>query len=62
LADVFACGIYAFAIMSSHYHMVLHVHPATANSWSDLEVAQRWTKLYPAAFLRQNGLSMAVNL
>jgi hypothetical protein len=49
LADVFACGIYAFAIMSNHYHMVLHMHPPTANSWTDLEVAQRWTKLYPTA-------------
>jgi REP element-mobilizing transposase RayT len=58
LADVFACGIYAFAIMSNHYHMVLHMHPATASSWTDSEVAQRWTRLYPAATAAETALKI----
>ena len=48
LGDIFATGIYAFAVMSNHVHVVLHMHPATANTWSNDEVAQRWVKLFPA--------------
>ena len=32
--------------MSNHYHLVVHMSPATANSWSAEEVARRWVKLY----------------
>ena len=49
LADIFATGIYAFAVMSNHVHVVLHMHPATANAWSNDEVASRWVRLYPAS-------------
>ena len=48
LGDIFATGIYAFAVMSNHVHVVLHMRPATANSWSSEEVAQRWVRLFPA--------------
>ena len=47
MGDIFACGIYAFAVMSNHYHLVVHMSPATANSWRAEEVARRWVKLYP---------------
>jgi len=49
LGDIFATGIYAFAVMSNHVHVVLHMHPATANAWSAEEVANRWVRLYPAS-------------
>ncbi len=49
LGDVFATGIYAFAVMSNHVHVVLHMHPATANTWTSEEVARRWVRLYPAS-------------
>ena len=49
LGDIFATGIYAFAVMSNHVHVVLHMHPATAISWSKDEVANRWVRLYPAS-------------
>lgn len=37
--------------MSNHYHLVLHVDTATTKSWSDEEVALRWTTLYKAPLL-----------
>ena len=49
LGDIFATGIYAFAVMSNHVHVVLHMHPATANAWSNDEVASRWARLFPAS-------------
>ncbi len=50
LGDIFATGIYAFAVMSNHVHVVLHMHPATANAWSSDEVARRWVRLFPASW------------
>jgi len=44
LGDIFATGIYAFAVMSNHVHVVLRMHPATANAWSVAEVAHRWVR------------------
>jgi len=35
--------------MSNHLHVVLHMHPATANAWTIEEVAHRWVRLYPAS-------------
>jgi REP element-mobilizing transposase RayT len=48
LGEIFACGIYGYAIMSNHLHLVLHMSPATSKAWSADEVARRWVKLYPA--------------
>lgn len=42
LSRVFAIDVCAYAIMSSHYHLVLHVDVALARSWCDEVVAQRW--------------------
>ena len=47
LGVIFACGIYAYATMSNHYHLVMHMSPSAANDWSAYEVARRWVKLYP---------------
>jgi REP element-mobilizing transposase RayT len=48
LGEIFACGIYSYAVMSNHLHLVVHMSPATARNWSTLDVATRWVKLYPA--------------
>ncbi len=48
LSEIFACGVYAYAVMSNHYHLVVHMTPMTANGWSADEVARRWVKLYPS--------------
>lgn len=47
LAASFAIDVCAYAVMSNHYHLVLHVNQATAASWSDAEVCRRWTTLFP---------------
>ncbi len=46
LGEVFAIDIAAYAVMSNHYHVVLHVDPARARSWSRDEVIHRWLRLY----------------
>ena len=47
LADVFSLAVLAYAVMSNHLHVVVHVDPATAARWSDTEVAERWVRLFP---------------
>jgi len=46
LAEVFAIEICAYAVMSNHYHVVVHIDKAKADSWSNFEVIQRWHQLY----------------
>jgi REP element-mobilizing transposase RayT len=46
LASVFAVDLCAYAIMSNHYHVVLRIDVDAALSWNDLEVAQRWTRVF----------------
>ena len=46
LAAVFAVDICAYAVMSNHYHLVLHVDRKAAQSWTQQEVIQRWTSLF----------------
>src|SRR5690606_13210941 len=54
LANVFAIDIAAYAVMSNHYHLVVHVDRARAEAWDDAEVCRRWGKLYrgPAVLRR----------
>jgi REP element-mobilizing transposase RayT len=47
LAECFAVGLYAYAVMSNHVHVVLHVDPQAARQWSDDEIAERWVRLFP---------------
>jgi REP element-mobilizing transposase RayT len=46
LSYVYAIDICAYAIMSNHYHVVLHVDQERGKNWSDLEVVERWLQLY----------------
>lgn len=46
LASVFAIDICAYAVMSNHYHLALHVDRQRAKSWTAAEVVEKWTKLY----------------
>jgi len=48
LADIFAVGLFAYAVMSNHVHVVLRIDPVAAQHWSDEEVATRWVRLFPA--------------
>ncbi|WP_444995333.1 transposase [Aliikangiella sp. IMCC44359] len=47
LADVFAIEVYAYAVMSNHYHLVVYSNPKAPEQWSDLTVAERWLKAFP---------------
>ena len=38
VADVFAIRLCAYAVMSNHYHVVLHVRTDIAQSWTQREV------------------------
>ena len=47
LCEIFAIGLYGYAIMSNHLHLVCRVDPDAVRAWSDAEVAQRWCRLFP---------------
>jgi len=47
LAEVFAIDVAAYAVMSNHLHIVLRTDPDRVKSWSNLEVARRWSVLFP---------------
>lgn len=59
LTEVFAVDIAAYAVMSNHYHLVLHVNVARASAWSDNEVMQRWTRIFKGPELIRRHLAGA---
>ena len=40
LAHIFAIDVAAYAVMSNHYHVVLHIDSARAQQWSTEQVLQ----------------------
>jgi REP element-mobilizing transposase RayT len=48
LGDIFAVGVYGYAVMSNHVHVVVSVLPDVARQWSEAEVAARWVRLFPS--------------
>ena len=46
LASIFYIDVAAFAILSNHYHVVLHVDRECANSASAKDVVRRWHQLF----------------
>jgi REP element-mobilizing transposase RayT len=53
LSSVFAIDICAYAVMSNHVHMVLHVDVKQTQAWSDNNVVQRWHRLHLGTLLTQ---------
>jgi len=53
LASVFAIDVCAYAVMSNHLHVVLHINLEKAAQWSTLEVLQRWHKLHKGTLFTQ---------
>ena len=51
LAFLFNIDICAYAIMSNHYHLVLHIDEALNESLSHEEVCERWCQLYSKPIL-----------
>jgi len=61
-AKAFAIKLCAYAVMSNHYHVVLHLRPDLSNSWSDLDVVKRWHSLFRGNLLSQRFLANDVLL
>lgn len=66
LATMFFIDIAAYAIMSNHYHVVLHINRNQALNSSALEVCEKWHRLFKgndlsAKFLNGEALSQTEN-
>ena len=53
LADIFAIDVAAYAIMSNHYHVVLHIDKSIAESWDKNQIIERWHQLFTGNALSQ---------
>jgi len=53
LVDVFALELAAYAVLSNHYHLVLHINLKNARNWSDEEVIKRWHQLFKGTLQSQ---------
>ncbi|MCW8193714.1 transposase [Proteobacteria bacterium 005FR1] len=53
LPRCFSIDVCAYAVMSNHFHVVLHVNGRKATKWSSLEVIQRWHELFKGTLLTQ---------
>ena len=53
LASIFAIDIAAYAVMSNHYHVVLHIDQEQGLAWSNAEVIERWHRLFKGSLLSQ---------
>jgi len=51
LSGIYALDVCAYAVMSNHYHIVLHIDAETAESWSEEVVIERWKKLFKGNML-----------
>jgi len=51
LAFLFNIDIWAYAIMSNHYHLVLHLDEQHNESLTHEEVCERWCQLYSTPVL-----------
>ena len=56
LSEVFAINVCAYAVMSNHYHVVLHIDTEQAEAWSDHQVIEHWLKLFNGPVLIQRHL------
>ncbi|MDC8829972.1 transposase [Alteromonas gilva] len=57
LAGVFAIDVCAYAVMSNHVHVVLHVNTAKAREWSVRRVLIQWHKLHKGTLLTRKYLA-----
>jgi REP element-mobilizing transposase RayT len=61
LTSIFAIDICGYAVMSNHYHLVLHVDANRARKWSLHDVVERWGELFSIPPLiqrwKKNGLT-----
>ncbi|MCZ2720642.1 transposase [Marinomonas sp. 15G1-11] len=53
LSQIFSIDICAYAVMSNHLHLVLHVDDKQAKNWSTHEVLRRWHSLHKGTLFTQ---------
>ncbi len=56
LGDIFACGIYSYAVMSNHLHLVVHMSPQTSNAWTPMKLLRAGSNSIPpirASYVRK---------
>ena len=53
-ATAFSIKLCAYAVMSNHYHAVVHIRTEEAAHWSKREVVRRWHALYKGTYLSQS--------
>ncbi|WP_226664761.1 transposase [Microbulbifer aggregans] len=53
LGRIFGLDICAYAVMSNHYHVVLHINTAKVANWNLHEVVERWHQLFKGSPLSQ---------
>jgi len=49
LSEAFAIQVLAYAVLSNHYHLVVHIDKRLAQSWTDREIIERWALLFPGS-------------
>ena len=57
LADIFAIKLCSYAVMSNHYHVVLHVRLDIANQWTEHAVVSHWHSLFNGTLISQQYLN-----
>jgi REP element-mobilizing transposase RayT len=57
LVDIFAIDVCAYAILSNHFHVVLHVDAEKAKGWTDQQVIEQWCRLYKGHLLADRYLA-----
>ncbi|ODB95141.1 transposase [Candidatus Thiodiazotropha endoloripes] len=58
LGEIFAIDICAYAVMSNHYHVILHIDAEIAAGWSEQAVIERWERLFSLPVLVQRYRAM----
>lgn len=46
LSQVFAVDVCAYAVLSNHFHLVIHIDQKRALSWTAADVVERWSQLF----------------
>lgn len=57
LSGIFCIDVCAYAVMSNHYHVVVHIDKAKSEKLSDVEVIERWAQLHNKPVMIQRFLA-----
>jgi len=56
LTQIFAIDLCGYAVMSNHYHVILHIDQQVANDWTATEVIEQWHQLFSGNLFSQRHL------